>query len=121
VSRLAVMDPITGDWVEVTEEGIRLGLSLDDAAKDIEIARLRDDLDSESMERADAELVIKDQEEALALMRAAAIRLRKIEEAARDLSRVGEVHFDEDQVVATVPARKMLALRAALGGTPDDK
>jgi|WetSurMetagenome_2_1015567.scaffolds.fasta_scaffold850502_1 hypothetical protein len=28
MSRFAVMDPETGDWVEVTEEGIRLGLSL---------------------------------------------------------------------------------------------
>jgi len=30
MSRFAVMDPETGDWVEVTEEGIRLGLSLTD-------------------------------------------------------------------------------------------
>lgn len=34
MSRFAVMDPSTGDWVEVTEEGIRLGLSLVPAPHD---------------------------------------------------------------------------------------
>jgi hypothetical protein len=38
--------------------------------------------------------------------------------AAQDLSRVGDVHFSEDQLLATVPAYKMLALRAALDGEP---
>jgi hypothetical protein len=41
-------------------------------------------------------------------------RYAALVEMARDLSRVGDVYFSEDQLLATVPAYKMLALRKAL-------
>ena len=38
--RLATMDPETGEWVEVTEEGVRLALSLDVAEARAEPPRI---------------------------------------------------------------------------------